>query len=93
MRRLLVAAILVAAFVLGFACTSATLAPPRVEIIERVQFRLLNGDIGYLLTVGRRTPDGRWEQVTVRVSQIVFIQLRDRSEACIYAGGQLRPCP
>jgi hypothetical protein len=92
MRRwLLRAAIVVASFVL--ACSVSTIEPPRVEIVDRAQYRLMNGDIAYFVTVGRRRPDGSWDQITVRVSHITFIQLRDRSEACVYAGGQLRPCP
>jgi hypothetical protein len=90
MRR---ATSLACAVVLAVGMSCASTPPPRFDIVDRSEARLLNGDIAYYVTLGRREPDGSWRQQKVRVPHITYRMLAGRSEACLYAGPVIRPCP
>lgn len=54
-----------------------------VMIVDRGVDRSFDGDQTHWLTVGRWDEAGVYEQFRITVPAIVYVQLRDRSEACL----------
>ncbi len=90
MRQLLKASILAAALTLACATSTAFDNAPRFEIVGREQTRRMDGEISYWLVLGFRDANG-YRSERIRVGQMVYLQLKDRSEACLYTNG-IRPC-